>query len=223
MFGSLCNVADRIKFHEPTDDNFTSFASTPIAQSSVEAMLNYTPTDGSAIYSTIFADINGPISWTFEPTTDMDVTTLGAFNYIVPHGGVEVGLWDSSGDLLASEMITPASLLVDQTLYQSITPVALTADEIYYLAAYSTAGSLQAIVVTPDSAPNGFATMSPDIQLGEVAYNPNSGFAFPSTVDGDPGDAIIAPNFEYVATPEPTTLALAGAGSLVFLFRYRRH
>lgn len=55
-----------------------------------------------------------PVGWTFQPTAAIDVTALGAFDYIVPGTGLEVGLWDASGDLLASEAITSADTSVDQ-------------------------------------------------------------------------------------------------------------
>ena len=198
---------------------------TATAQDFTEAMLGYaatTPPGGNPVSSPIFANISGPVGWTFQPTTDISVTALGALKYIVPRAGVEVGLWDSNGDLLASQAITSASTSVNQSLYQSITPVLLTADQTYYLAAYSAAGPLAAIAVTPDAAPNGYATMSPDILLGEAAYLKDSGFAFPATIDGSPGCAIIAPNFAYQVVPEPAVGGLLGAGAMVWLLARRR-
>ena len=198
-------------------------AATANAQGSVEAMVNYaatTPANGSPVYSSIFSEINGPVGWTFQPQDNIDVTALGAFDYLVPgRGGVDVGLWNASGALLASETITASSTAVDQSLYQSTSPVLLAAGQTYYVAAYSTTGTFSAVVVTPGSAPNGYATMSPEIQLGQVAYSANSGFVFPATLDGVAGDAIIAPNFEYAVVPEPSVWALLGAGALVFLRR----
>jgi hypothetical protein len=190
-----------------------------------EAMLNYTgtsPGNGSPVFSTIFADINGPIGWTFQPTTEIDVTALGAFTYL-GNQNIEIGLWNSSGTLLASQTITSASTVIDQSRYQSIAPVDLTADQTYYLAAFSLSGPLGAIVVTPDTAPNGFAMMSPDIQLGQVAYSSNSGFTFPSTIDGSTGDAIIAPNFEFQPVPEPSTILLSGVSFASLLLLRQRN
>ena len=141
------------------------------------------------------------------------MTALGAFDYLVPsHGNLEVGLWDSSGTLLASQTVSAGSTAVDQSLYASIAPLLLLAGETYYVAAYSAAGALAAVVVTPGSPPNGYATMSPEIQLGQVAYSSGSGFSFPATTEGNAGYAIIAPNFEFQAVPEPSMLALLGGG-----------
>jgi len=195
------------------------------AQGSVEAMLNYVPTvpsDSSPLYSSIFSSIYGPVGWTFQPLTGMDVTALGAFNYLVPPtGSLEVGLWNANGILLASQTITDASALVNLSRYQSIAPVLLAADQTYYLAAYIPVGTLSAVVVTPGSDPNGYATLSGAVQLGQVAYNSNAGFVFPATLDGVGGDAIIAPNFEYEVVPEPAAVDLLGVGSLVGLLAWR--
>lgn len=195
------------------------------AQGSVAAMLNYTgasPTNGSPIYSPITSSVNRSLGWTFQPLADINVTALGTFDYIVSGaGGWQVGLWRADGTLLASETITASSAAVNQSLYQSITPVLLTAGQTYYVAVYSPSGPFPFYVVGPNADPNGYATMSPEIQLGIIAYSPNAGFAFPSTTAGLPGDAIIAPNFQFQAVPEPSTLCLLG-GTIILPFLRRR-
>ena len=101
---------------------------------------------------------------------------------------------------------------------RSITPLLLLAGQTYYAAAYSASGVLNAVVVTPDSTPNGYATMSPEIQLGKIAYGSEAAFSFPGTTEGNAGYAIIAPNFEFQVVPEPglsALLALGMAGWLV--------
>jgi len=196
------------------------------AQGSIEAMLNYagtTPSGGTPISSAIYASFNGPMGWTFQPLVNINVTALGAFSYIVPGaGGVKVGLWDASGSLLASNTITTASTLDNQSRYKTVTPVLLTAGQTYYLAAYIPLGQGSPIAVTPSSEPYGYATMSSEIQLGMVAYSQNSGFSFPGTTDGYTGCAIIAPNFQYTVVPEPSTLGLLGGGAGLWLIRVRR-
>ena len=80
----------------------------------------------------------------------------------------------------------------------------------------SPAGSFSFYVVGKDvTEPNGYATMSPEIQLGTVAYTPAAGFAFPSTTEGSAGNAVVAPNFQFQAVPEPSTYGLFGAGTAV--------
>lgn len=198
------------------------------AQANLEAMQDYTgtsPSGGNPIYSSIYASINGPIGWTFQPNTDIDVTALGAFDYLIPaFDSLDVGLWDSNGTLLASQAVSAASLAAGHSRYETIAPLPLLASKTYYLAAYSASGPLSAVVVTPDAAPNGYATMSPEIQLGLAAYSSGSGFSFPGTTDGNPGYAIIAPNFEFHPTPEPSALLLSGGGLItLLLLNQRRH
>jgi hypothetical protein len=200
---------------------------TPAAQPSVEAMLNFddtSPSGGGVFLGPITSVINRSLGWTFQPQTDIDVTALGAFDYIVPATGVlDVGLWDASGTLLASGTVSAASTSINQSLYQSITPVMLTAGQTYYLAAYSPAESFPFYVVGPDANPSdGNATMSPEIQLGAAAYTPDAGFAFPSTTEGSSGDAIIAPNFQFEAVPEPSIFCLLGSGTIILMAVRRR-
>ena len=78
--------------------------------------------------------------WTFQTTNAFTVTELGCFaNVFEDNPGVtsvQVGLWDDSGSLLASNSITPASTLFDQTRYESITPVSLSPGQVYHLGVY---------------------------------------------------------------------------------------
>jgi hypothetical protein len=195
------------------------------AQASVEAMLNFDgpSSSGGVAFGPISSSVNRSFGWTFQPLTDIDVTALGAFDYIVPATGVvDVGLWDATGTLLASGTVSAASTSVNQSLYESITPVMLTAGQTYYLAAYS-AASFQFYDAGPDANPSyGNVTMSPEIQLGVIAYTPNAGFAFPSTTEGSHDDAIIAPNFQFDVVPEPSTVCLLGGGSIILLTMRRR-
>lgn len=186
------------------------------AQGTFEAMLNYAGTaqaGGSPVSSAIYASINGPVGWTFKPTTAIRVTSLGAFDYLTSsQSSLQVGLWDAGGTLLASQTVTAASASIGQSHYTSISPLLLEGGQTYYVAAYSASGELLAVVVTPDIAPNGYATMSPQIQLGKVAYSSDTGFSFPGTTEGTVGYGIIAPNFEFQVVPEPSVMALFGLG-----------
>ena len=185
-----------------------------------EAMPNYAimPTPG---YTPIYSVINGTVGWTFQPTTEISVTALGAFANLP--SGVEIGLWNSSGALLASDTITSASTAVGLSLYQSITPVMLQADQTYYIAAYNPGGAFQTVVLGEGlNPPDGTALMSPYIQLGNAADANNGTFQFPNVVDGPTDTAIIGANFEFQPVPEPATLALGGIGALFLLAARRR-
>jgi hypothetical protein len=192
------------------------------AQSTFEAMSGYVGTTSSS-YSPIYSVQAGPVGWTFQPLTDIEVTDLGAWAHATPGTGLEIGLWNAGGTLLASNTVTSGSQAVNQSLYVPINPVMLSAGQTYYLGAYSPAGSFQCIAVVPNSGPNGYATMSPDIQLGSAANQQNSGFVFPDISPNDPGSAIVAPNFEFQPVPEPASVGLSGVGALAwFAVRRRR-
>jgi hypothetical protein len=109
-----------------------------------------------------------------------------------------------------------------ERVYQSITPVTLFAGQTYFVGDYSSS-TQYFYVVGPDSDQGGYASMSPEIQLGLAAYTAIAGFAFPDTTVGtSPGDAIISPNFQFQVTPEPSTFGLLGAGAIALLTLPRR-
>ena len=185
------------------------------AQSYVEAMPGYAAAQGS---SPIYGSQSGPVGWTFQPATDIDVTALGAFTNLVGGAGgftFQIGLWDASGSLLASQTVTSASITVDQGKYSDIIPLLLLASQTYYVAVY-TPGALEIPVGTP--------TMASDIQLGPNATSSQPSFTFPSTVGSLSGsDVIIGPNFLFqpLGVPEPSAplLLSVGIGGLLALRR----
>lgn len=187
-----------------------------------EAMLNFTGTQEPGVLTPIYSSISGTIGWTFQPLTDISVTALGAFDYDLPVGPVSVGLWNSAGDLLASSTITSSSTSVGQSRYETIVPVALTLGQTYYLGEFSPGSILQAVAVNPSTPPYGYATMSPEIQLDNAAYDNNSDFGFPSTLDGSTGSAITGPNFQFEPVPEPAAFGLVGLSLLALLGARRR-
>ncbi len=91
----------------------------------------------------------------------------------------------------------------------------LMAGRTYYLGAYSPSQTVYFYVVGPSSDTGGYAIMSPEIQLGGLAFNTNSVFAFPASTAGQPGDAVVMPNFQFQAVPEPSTVCLLAAESSV--------
>ena len=189
------------------------------AQGSLEAMQGYVSASGnlSAVYSAISTGTPMTLGWTFQPQADINVTALGAFNDVLHgSGNLEIGLWNSTGDLLTSSMVALTGMSSD-SVYQSITPTMLTAGQTYYLGAYSPSQTIYFYVVGPDSDTHGYAIMSPELQLGGLAYNTSSVFAFPSSTEGQPGDAVIMPNFQFQAVPEPSTFCLLGGGAIISL------
>ena len=199
-------------------------ALTARAQGSLEAMQGYVSASGNlnAVYSQISAGTPMTLGWTFQPQTDINVTALGAFNDVLHNSGnLEIGIWNSSGDLLTSSLVALTGTSSD-SVYQSVTPVMLTAGQTYYLGAYSPSQTVYFYVVGPDSDTHGYAIMSPEIQLGGLAFNTNSVFAFPSSTEGQPSDAVVMPNFQFQAVPEPSTVCLLVGGAMVLLVMRRK-
>ena len=90
--------------------------------------------------------VNTTVGWTFQTTNAFTVTDLGCFAKVFSDNpaitSVQVGLWDDSGVLLASNSITPASMLFDQTRYQPITPAPFDPGT-YHLGVYYSGGGIQ--------------------------------------------------------------------------------
>ena len=89
-----------------------------LAQGTSEAILGYADSISG------YADTT--VGWTFQTTNAFTVTDLGCFAKVFTDNptitSVQVGLWDDSGALLASNSITAASMLFNQTRYQPLAP-----------------------------------------------------------------------------------------------------
>src|SRR5664279_2281405 len=106
---------------------------TGLAQGTSEAIVNYSDSISSF-------GIGSTAGWTFQTTTPVNATALGCFARVFIDNptinSIEVGLWNNSGALLASNSITPSSQVTGQSLYQSITPVLLNPGETFHIGAY---------------------------------------------------------------------------------------
>lgn len=167
---------------------------TGLAQAPSEAILGF-GTSGVIGYG-------GTLGWTFESTNAFAVTQLGCFAKVFEDNpgvtSVQVGLWNHSGLLLASNSITPSSSLFDQTRYESITPVALASGQVYHLGVSYPGGSLGLDVAGPTVG--GSVTVAPAIQVDAVAFATN-GFAFPVALAGTAGSIVVGPNFRFQFVP----------------------
>jgi hypothetical protein len=165
-----------------------------LAQGASEAIVDY-EASGTLAYAPT-------LGWTFESTNAFAVTQLGCFAKVFEDyplvTSVQVGLWNNSGLLLASNSITPSSSLVDQTRYETITPVALAARQVYHLGVYYPGSSLGLDVAGPTVG--GFVTAAPEIQVDAVAFGSN-GFASPVGMPGTAGSIIAGPNFRFQTVP----------------------
>jgi hypothetical protein len=163
------------------------------------------------------------VGWSFQPLTDVSVTALGSFDYLVTdQEPIAVGLWTADGTLLASSTITSGSTLVNQSRYEPIPVVQLSLDQTYFVGAYLLSGQYMNFYAIDPQDGAGSATMAPEIQLGAAAMSSASSFTFPDSIEGPSGSALLAPNFEFQPVPEPSAFWLVGAGSLALLATRRR-
>lgn len=176
----------------------------------IVALQSYAPTDEG------FA--RGTAGWTFQPSTNVSVTALGCFDYILTNqpGPVSVGLWAADGTLLASGTVTTNSELTGQARYEPVNPVELLTDETYYLGAFASAGAMIIQAFAPGNGP-GYVNMAPEIQLGTAVNSTNAGFTFPQTLGGPPDSAIFAPNFQFRDGILPPVLTIAVSGNDVLV------
>ena len=167
---------------------------TGLAQGPSEAILGF-ETSGVIGYA-------ATLGWTFESTNAFAVTQLGCFTNVFADypdaTSVQVGLWNDSGLLLASNSITPSSSLVDQTRYESITPVALASGQVYHLGVSYPGGSLGLDVA--GATVGGSVTADPEIQVDAVALA-NGSFASPVALAGTSGSIVVGPNFRFQSVP----------------------
>jgi len=179
-----------------------------------EGMLSYVNSDGGYTF--------GTSGWTFQPLTPISVTSLGVFDYILNPSAqnqspMSVGLWDNGGNLLASNSVSASSTLLNQSRYEPITPVTLTPGLTYHLGAYyPTAGLTVLLAAVPGNG--GSVTMAAGIQIGAAVFDA-SGFAYPNTTAAGPGSALLVPNLQFTAVPEPAVGSLLILCGLVLAWR----
>jgi hypothetical protein len=181
------------------------------AQGTTEAILGYTNSISSVVSSTA--------GWSFQPTATITVMNLGCFARVFDENpsaaSIQVTLWDAGGALLRSGLITPGSTLVNNSRYESITPVALTAGAVYLLGVYS-GGSLGLAVA--GAAAGGTVSSSPEVQWRGMAVASSGGGFPPETTLSS---LFVGPNFQYIrgGVPEPSSGLLLGIGAALFCAR----
>jgi hypothetical protein len=185
------------------------------AQGTSEAILNYS--------STASGPVSATAGWTFQTAAYINVTDLGCFADVFVNNPVvtkiQVGLWDSAGDLIASNSVSSTSTLYDQTRYESITPVLLSPGANYHIGVFYSGGIIGLDVA--GASFGGSLSNSLSIQLGALALA-GSGFTSPAEQPGTTGAIYAGPNFRYSGgVPEPSSCLLLGLGGLLLAARRR--
>jgi hypothetical protein len=159
------------------------------------------------------------VGFAFKDRMATSVVGLGSYDSSLYVGHGTVGLWDRSGNLLASTTVDLTGTPVGSApwVFSPIAPVALTPGQTYYVG--FSGDAYYATEVNPIS-------VDPHIAYRHAAFA-FGGFAFPSTFVGAYIDhAYLGPNVELssAATPEPSTWAmmLIGFGALGGALRGRR-
>jgi Domain of unknown function (DUF4082) len=154
------------------------------------------------------------------------INALGFYDWGLQHGSgfadtaVPVGLWDSSGNLLASTTVPLNGTVVGDFRYELISsPLTLAADTTYYLGAFYASGAMD---MTPLEDTG--ATTDPDIILGDGAFSTASTLTFPDFTSSGFDEGFFGPNATYLQTaPEPPVYAIVSImGGLLGFFCWRR-
>ena len=189
-----------------------------------EAIASY-QFDTNSSFSPISGDLQFGAGFIFSPTLDLNVTSLGYMGSLSAQT-YQISIWDLSGNKLASTTITMSSATNNQSQYEPISLLTLSAGQTYYIDAEGTVNGHWtglALLRSPNTNENGSFTTGPDLGYLAAAWASNS------IVEGSPLQLtladntalLIAANFEYTVAPEPSAVCLATGAGVVMIFGRR--
>jgi len=157
------------------------------------------------------------LGFQFTVTSPVLVDALGWWDAAAPDDltdSHQVGIFDTSGDLLTSTTVLTTDPITDGFAYDSITPYLLSAGT-YVISGVTGTNDEYASGVT------GFTT-APWFTYGNNLYIVSSTLQFPTTNSTSDGVGFFGPNFDATPTPEPATFGLIGVGLLAGAVVFRK-
>ncbi|MDR3459667.1 MAG: hypothetical protein P4N60_19735 [Verrucomicrobiae bacterium] len=156
------------------------------------------------------------VGWTFSPSENVLVSSLGWLGGTNSTSGVMLGLWAGDGTLLRSATIDNDGQMINGSAYEAINPIILPANEVFVVAA-SRPGQILNFIGFPNSP-----TTNSINYINAAFSSVGSGFTFPTTTSNDQG-FLPATTFLFQAVPEPGELVLGALGMVLLGLRHLKN